>query len=246
MKTIAILTAIHNRREIAEIYANRLNRAICNANVTNKYVPYAVLTIHESIPKDMEDYSITWAYNEPLGRKWNIGMQDVANYVSPDYVMILGSDDLISSSFLEHIDHKINQGYELIGIRDLYFYSLNPRRIKYGECGYWAGRGKLLGVGRTVHRRLLEKVDWAPWGETKNSGLDGSMLKNIRPYLDEGKMTTFTLKETGTYCLDIKTEGNINGIGNFDIEPMPPEELMGRFMDKDEIEAVIKYRDTHG
>jgi len=244
---IAILTAIHNRIELTEIFIERTKRAIEEANTTNEYVLCSVISIDSKKPKNLDGRQmlITYTDNDPLGKKWNAGMRHARTYADPDYVMILGSDDLISSSLLELIDHKINQGYEFISFKDLYFYSLNRKRVKFGECGYWDGRGqnRSLGPARVCHRRILEKINWAPWGETKNSGLDGSFIKNIKDYIPEKKKILLSLKETNTYCLDIKTEGNINGIGNFELEPIKPEVLMSKFMDKDEIEAVLRYKE---
>jgi len=246
MKRIAILTAIHNRPEITDIFIERTKRAIRRANTVNEYLFCAVASNDIVTPK-LKDYSlelITYTQNKPLGRKWNLGMQDVGNYISPDYVIILGSDDLISHSFLELVDHKINQGYELISFNDLYFYNLNRRRIKFNVCGYWAGRRKgfALGVGRVCGRRILDAINWAPWGETKDSGLDGSFVKRTKEFWNPTTTTLLFLKEHGAYCMDIKTEGNISGIGNFDIEEIDPRKLMSRFMDDDEIERVFEYK----
>jgi hypothetical protein len=232
---VAILSACNRRTLVTEIFEERIGRAIKEANLTNKYSTHLVTSQAGSYKVD----DVIFHPNQPLGGKWNALAKHVGSTYSPDYVMKLDSDDLVSSSLLEYIDHKINQGYDLIGLKDLYFYSLNYRRSKYGVCGYWLRPSSfIIGPARTCSARLFAENNWSPWETNISSGLDGSFRANTAGMYSNDRVTRFSLLKTNTYCLDIKEDGNINGIGNFNIEEIEPNELMGRFMGGDEIEAV--------
>jgi hypothetical protein len=237
MKKVAILSACVGLTDIVRVFEERLHRAIAGADTINSFITCMVATERDKHKVD----DVLFYKNSPLGEKWNVLCEYVGKVHNPDYIMILGSDDMISSSMLELIDHKINQGYEFIAFNDIYFYSLNPKRIKFSECGYWAGRGanRALGPGRVCCKGLLDEVKWRPWGGTINSGLDGSFWKNIRGYVNEEKKTILSLRATSTYCVDIKTIGNINGIGNLELQSEDPVLLLSKFMDSDEVERIM-------
>jgi len=101
----------------------------------------------------------------------------------------------------------------------------------------------ILGPARTCSDSLFSATGWRPWDDDIKSGLDKSFKTNTNT-LNNGDMTAkISLKSSGTYCVDIKTAGNINGIGGFDIDLIEPQKLLSSFMDEDEVERIRSYRE---
>ena len=61
----------------------------------------------------------------------------------------------------------------------------------------------LAGVCRTIHKSILDKVDWQPWNADKGWGMDGLMMKRIRPHI-----TTQSVVEG--IVVDVKSSCNLN------------------------------------
>lgn len=241
MKTVNIITAVHDRESMTDMFFYRLIRSIGNAKTTNRFIPVAVVTPkQESVCIDHGVDYLSYQ-NRPLGAKWNALVSYTQYKYYPDYIMILGSDDFISSSYLEYIDDKINQGYDLINPMDIYYYSLNWKRRYYGECGYYGGKERILGVGRTVSRKILDDIKWKPWDDDINNGMDRCFAQKMswgKPY----RVHRFYLRDTSTYILDIKSDGNIGGIGAYNIEPISPSQLLPLIMKSDEIKRLNSYK----
>jgi len=240
-KKVAIISAVRKKNPMTEVFEERLRRALDRAGVVNEYKTFCVVSERSDFNFD----DVLVHNNNPLGRKWNSLSEHVHRSYDPDYWIKLDDDDLISSSLIEIIDHKINQGYMLIGLTDLYFYSINPRRSKYGHCGYWGGykARSILGPARTCSDRLFSIAGWRPWDDDIKSGLDKSFKVNTNASYNGDTTAKISLRNSKTYCVDIKTVGNINGIGGFDIDLTEPQKLLSSFMDKDEVERVRAYRE---
>jgi len=117
-----------------------------------------------------------------------------------DYIMVLGSDDILSTSLLKSLISEMNKGISLIGIKELYFYG-TEKQFK-GKLLY-IRLTTLAGVCRTIHKSILDKVDWMPWNADKGWGMDGLMMKRIRPHI-----TTQSVVEG--MVVDVKSSCNLN------------------------------------
>ena len=183
--------------------------------------------------------------NNPVSDKWNFGMsvmkQDKFN---PDYVMILGSDDLVSDSLIEFYLKVIESGgYDIFGIRDSYYFGLNHKRDKFGVCGYWKGypHGGMIGYARVFSKAIMEKVDWRPWISGKNSGLDFSVSQKFKDNGVTGTSKTFSIKEKDFLHIDIKTAGNISSMSPLNLEEVDYKELLNKHLQPREADAIIRY-----
>lgn len=137
--------------------------------------------------------------NKPVSRKFDTGCKYMQK-IGVNYCMILGSDDIMSTDLLKSLISEMNKGISLIGIKELYFYG-TEKQFK-GKLLY-IRLTSLAGVCRTIHKSILDKVDWRPWGADKDWGMDGMMMKRIRPYV------TTTSVVSGLVC-DVKTSTNLN------------------------------------
>ena len=141
--------------------------------------------------------------NEPLSNKWNGGMSCMDLDDPLDGVMIVGSDDLVTPQYIETVKYLLDKGADYIFLPSLYFYNLQDGRM------HWC-MAERLGLGRVLSRRLLDMLDWRPWPDGLNRGLDGAMWEKIKE-LKEVKIVKLDIKackELGIAAMDIKGAQN--------------------------------------
>lgn len=112
-----------------------------------------------------EDYCLennikySYAENKPLGRKMNFGFED-AMKLEWDYLMIIGSDDLIANEYLDIIYPFLNKKTHFFGISEIYFIDEKKRRAKF--LNYELE----LTAGKCLERKFIEdygrrvEVEW--------------------------------------------------------------------------------------
>jgi hypothetical protein len=132
-----------------------------------------------------------YAPNEPLGLKFNIGI-DVANTMQfPCGVMIVGSDDLIAPAVFEAIREKDPLYQEIGGCH--FFESATGRMIfaPHFNCG----------AGKYFSDDFLARCDGRPYVESENLNVDGGP----RRFLSAGERLIMQSSADKPLCIDIKT-----------------------------------------
>jgi hypothetical protein len=89
--------------------------------------------------------------NEPLGEKKNVGL-NYAMLKSWDYLIEIGSDDLLKTEVLECYKPFFERGEEFFGIKDFIF--LNSED---GQCRRLKS-DTIYGAGRCISRKLIERL----------------------------------------------------------------------------------------
>jgi hypothetical protein len=145
--------------------------------------------------------------NNPANEKWNTGLkwlreQDV------DYVIISGSDDVFSTQALANILVATNSVPDLIGFNTLYVYCAEG--ISKGKLKRITSKG-VLGVGKVVHRRVLDAVDWRPWdyGEGRSWGMDAIFSRNTAQHIKTRVIVEGVI-------VDVKTAQSLNKFSMFE------------------------------
>lgn len=158
--------------------------------------------------------------NSPLSHKWNAGVQAVRNY-DVDGLVIVGSDDLLSSNTFGIYAEKLSEGLDFFGISDLYFYNALS-----GVLGYWGGYaltqpqrvGEPIGCGRCLSRRLLDRVDWNLWpaepGYEKGLDLVALRLAKVQGF----QPSTWRMAELGIKAVDVKAGDSITAFEEIGFE----------------------------
>ena len=198
MKSLGIITANHNRPKILELWCCSINRL---RRETETFIPAVVVSDIEDRPT-CEKYHIHHSVkeNNPVSEKYNKAM-DFMRVLGIDNVMILGSDNVMSTETYQRINEEVQKGYDLVGIRDIYF---------FGTAGAYRGnmvkfQGKnMLGVCKTISSTVLDKVGWRPWTRDKNWGLDALVTHAIKPYVQTSKVVDDAV------VFDIKGKENLN------------------------------------
>lgn len=148
--------------------------------------------------------------NHPLSQKVN-ALYEKAGQLGVDACIKVDSDSIILKEFFFYYDDLIDKGYDYSGIEDIYFLVQN-------YLCYWAGyknkrKGETTGVGRFLSKRLLQELDWRPWGDLQlEMGLDTNLQKRVKK-LD--------IRQTKTSCsiidgIAIDLKSNDMSITSFD------------------------------
>lgn len=145
--------------------------------------------------------------NEPLSEKVNITSYN-AQFEYPDYILCLGSDDIIHQKLMLYYIELMKKGYDFIGTTDFYFYdTLSKKSLYWGGYREPYRKGFTAGAGRLISNKLLAKMNWKPWEIKDSLQLDGSMQDKLN-FIKHSKFT-FSLKEKGLFALDIKSSTNM-------------------------------------
>ena len=169
--------------------------------------------------------------NKPVTKKFNRAMWYLRD-LGINYATITGSDDIMSTEFVQNTMTLTETGVDLIGVWSFYFYS-----------GHGRDRGKLvklerpntrtfLGIGRTVSSRVLDQCDWTLWDVEKNWGMDAIASKTLAKY-------SATKAKVEGMIVDVKTDKNLNSFriwGNR-LPSVDPQEFY-RILSKEELEIL--------
>jgi hypothetical protein len=202
---IVILTAVWKRHELFEIFKMGVERI--KDNTDHEVILVTVGSEEIKFSENHLEYP-----NQPLSDKWQKGIEFVKDF-DPDYVLFLGSDDLICSNLINTYSSEMEKGTDLIGLIDCYFLDSRNDKLSYW-IGYTNHRyGESIGMARMMSRRLLDKMNWKLWKSDLKKGLDGSMMKNLKRVEYTEKM--FNCRKENIAALDIKTDLNVSNIKTY-------------------------------
>lgn len=163
-ENVVCLIGIWDRLELVKINIDLLKK---------QTMPCKILLIVSS-QKDKQfaiQNKVDWIYtdNKPLGRKWQIGLDECKKY-NPNAVLINGSDDLLSTNWVKTCYHYIhNKQFDIVGKSHWYLLDLiekTPYKLMYKNTNI------LLGAGRMISRNILDQVNWNLFPLNQNRGLD--------------------------------------------------------------------------
>lgn len=103
--------------------------------------------------------------NEPLGAKWQSGVRDA------NPLIIVGSDDILSPTYVEQVCNKIKEGFDFVGTTA--WYSYDECRNKIYDTVYTNRNQDLpIGSGRAYSSLLLHKMKFRLFDTHLASKLD--------------------------------------------------------------------------
>lgn len=194
---LGIITINFGRPKVLHLWVAQIKRI---REDLDTYIPAVVVS-------DKEDRDICAKYgvwhitqqNRPVNEKFNRAMYYMRD-IQQENVMILGSDDIVSTGFVRKTLAEMEKGIDYIGTRTFYFY-----------CGVGLDKGKMVkltsaptkGIGRTISCRVLDQCDWRLWDKEKNWGLDAMATKNIVKYCKSKSWIEDII-------VDVKTRTNLN------------------------------------
>lgn len=160
--------------------------------------------------------------------KWNHAMYYMRDVVDADACCIMGSDDIMSTSYYLKTLEQVEKGIDLIGTESAYFY-----------CGQGTDRGKLvrldgramLGIGKTVSKRILTEANWTLWTKPKGWGMDAMAQQEIMKYTPSKAIISDII-------VDVKTRENLNSFNVFKRRPEVDSSIFFNILSDDELKIL--------
>lgn len=151
---IVFYLACWRRPEITELCFMGLNRLMEYDPGRFQCSAFAVISEESMIPL-CKKYGIDFLMyeNEPVGMKKNAGLEEVLKK-DFDYLIELGSDDLILNELLDCYEPAMKAGFDFIGSRDL----LMVDATEPENCRQIAFDGDVAqGLGRCMSKKMLDQ-----------------------------------------------------------------------------------------
>ena len=194
---VLVLIPLWRRPEITEICFLGLERLKTHPSYSIQVL--CIVSEPDMIPL-CEKYGHMWveAENHPLGRKKNVGLKHAEN-LDFDFLMELGSDDLVLNELLDDYLHLIPD-HDFFGISDIAFldiYSLEARR--------YTNQAAMYGAGRMIKRWVLERANFKIWDDKGSRLMDGTSAERLRGIAKYRQM----YPRTRPQVMDIKSDQNI-------------------------------------
>ena len=188
MRNILIYTALWKRPEITKICFEGIKR-LQDYDRTRFNIKVLCVVSSDSDKHLCNDYGFNYctADNKPLGKKWNTGLRFALDNLNWEYLIQIGSDDLLDGHLLESYELVMQKGWHHAGVRDLYFVEPTERKaIKYTYSSRFL---RLIGAGRIFSRTALDTT-YPLWDDNLNKSLDHSsenrlILAGYPPYFIE-------------------------------------------------------------
>lgn len=225
---LAIVSAVWKRPEVFELFAKGIHILMKSTDIEIEVIIAG--SEGEQSKQMVEKHGFIYVEmpNEPLATKVNQPVL-IAKQLKVDYVLCVGSDDIITPELLKVYESYMRKGIDYIAVTDFYFYDLKSK-----QATYWAGytekwrKGHPAGAGRLISSRLMDAWKWSPWEIKDSKVLDNSMQAKLRTTPHTAEM--FSLKEKGVYALDIKSETNMTPFKLWDnTSIIPVEEIKSKF-----------------
>lgn len=213
--------AVWKRPEITEICFLGLNRLRKQPDYDINVL--AVISEESMIPL-CEKYDVEWCMheNQPLGAKKNFGLAQAMMKKDFDYMVEIGSDDLLKNEFL----NLYPWDKDVFALSD--FIIMNTED---GECRRLTKRDAYYGTGRAISRKALEKTGNL-WVDKLNMGLDNaSTVALAKKGFGERRIST-----AEPVVIDLKSEVNIWPFEKKGIEYPLEEALKG--LSEEEVNAI--------
>ena len=213
---VVILSCIWKRPEITKVFLQGLDRLMGGCpdwvNVSAVLVhsnqdDYSLLKNHINVSP--HSYHLVFNPNLPLGRKHNMGATFINDMVDFDYIMQLGSDNVVSNQIWKYYRPWMVAEKRFFGLTSLYLYHSGT-----GQFAKYSSLSQVFGAGRCIHSSIIKQLIKGSavhlWTDHKNRGLDIDSEKNIAAEIGFGKVRVMPIKTELPLLVDIKSELNLN------------------------------------
>lgn len=226
MANLGIITINNKRQQVLRLWLAQIQRL---RRDTDSFIPACVVSGEEDKQLCLSrDVAHVTQPNIPVSMKWNHAMYYMRDVINADACCIMGSDDIMSTSYYLKTLEQVEKGIDLIGTESAYFY-----------CGQGMDRGKLtklqgkamLGIGKTVSKRVLNEADWTLWRTAKGWGMDAMAQQEIVKHNPSKAVIDDMI-------VDVKTRENLNSFNVFKKRPQVDANLFYNILSKEELEIL--------
>jgi hypothetical protein len=154
MVKILLMTAMHQRPAISELFCISARRFVEAWKLV-----YDIKVV--SLVSDQDSEAVCLRYGidmihtpvQPLGMKMNVGLCNILEKYSFDYLLQISDDDIFSPDILEYYTPLIKERVPYFGVKELYFLDMPTNRAL--KFRYVYQTSKLVGCGRMFLREAL-------------------------------------------------------------------------------------------
>ena len=180
------------------------NKKFANNNMIFVYIVSENDPFIEQIRKILNGEIVFYHKNRPLGAKMNAGIEAISKHFKYDYLMNLGSDDMIIDDIYKIYNPLMNIGLDLFGYNSCYVKKISTDMI-YEMPN--ANPEHCIGAGRMIKKEIIENCGLKIYDDNFERGLDSNSMQimklynpTLKPYILDGIAP----------IVDIKSEVNIN------------------------------------
>lgn len=195
---VLIYLAVWKRPEITELCFQGIDRLRGHPDFDID----ALAVISEKEMESLCDqYAIRYVThpNLPLGKKKNFGL-NACEKLPFDYLMEIGSDDLVLNDLLDAYRPLIGK-WDFFGVRDIAYVDSVT-----GACRRYTSSKSTYGAGRMISRKALQMVNWKLWRDDLNKGMDNNSVMNLAK---AGVFYKFIPLSEYPMVIDVKSKDNI-------------------------------------
>lgn len=228
---VLVFTPIWGRHKVVQVWHEGVKRLNSYWPEMFEFIPFGVVSNTEDVRLcDRLGIEHTIAENKPLGAKHNKGLQATKEF-NYDYIIQLGSDDVIFNDYLPYLAYAMNKGVDIAGVEELYFWDCkNAKGVLFQVMN---GINKVIGAGRIISRKAIEALDFTLWADGINSGLDFSSQQKLAA---KGFKTEVIITSCPVVA-DFKTANNIWTYNHFQGQSITFEEIK-KHLSANEIKAI--------
>ena len=186
MIEILLMIATYGRVETTRICFEGVKRLQCYNPDKYNIIPFVVSSDKGTTALANEyGFKCVYSKNKPLGKKLNNGIRAAIQWRSFDFLMQLGSDDILLPEALDYFAGNIKDGVDridffekhlLFGLDRIYFYDLSKDRLKTYHSEI------VFGAARCVHCSIILELlrrQGKMWTNKLNKGLDKDSEERI-------------------------------------------------------------------
>lgn len=230
---IVTFTAVWRRPEIFKICLKGIRRLIDYDPARFQIEPFFVVSeISQMRQLAHEGLDFIFHKNNPVGEKLNAGLRCVMENFEFDYLLEIGSDDLIANNYLDDIEPWLRAKIPQLAATRLHFIDSITGMITFFETA------AIFGLGRCISRATLERFapDYNLWNDYIDRGHDRASWRNMV----QKHIPVLRVSNRRFSLLDIKSEENINTIEPYTFEKMSAKELLKHYPEGDEVLRLIE------
>jgi len=220
---ILTFTPVWGRPEIFEICLAGIKRLMKHDPKRFQIIPFFIVSEGWAAQLlNKHKFAYIYHQNQPLGAKKNAGIRYAIDNIEFDYILEIGSDDLISGQWLD-----IAEPYLLEGVKQLHPSNVYFTDVRTGKAAEWTS-AKIIGLGRFISRAAIKTAIqrfelWEPKG---NRGMDTYSWNQLQK-CGIGNQIINTSGQVLT--LDLKSDTNINQMAAFKATEKTADEIIGAF-----------------
>lgn len=206
-----LCTATDGRISLVLLQCSEVQQAIVKYDLNLKFV-VSVSTFEDFFQLQLEKERFPFLVplivaNRPLGRKWQETVSYVKNYISPFSLIIIGSDDIVSASYIyngiRQVEHAISdKGYVVM---PYYWHAYDSSSKNIYHLSYLPTQKIALGAGRVFPAHFLDSFHWKIFDPSMESQLDNKAYYLSLKYM---QFEIISLCPDQGILLSIKSKGS--------------------------------------